>query len=105
MIDRERYRANLRTLTDDELVRVALLIWRDIRRGRDWRAQPWSEWNDVMQQCAGRGPHLRAEVERRQAEERRAARQPIETPGEFLDRTNREMGRYASNNRESTQNR
>ena len=92
MIDREQYRQNLQSLTDEQLVQAGVSIWRDIRyrrpRGPE-QASLWGEWSDVAGELTRRGQApLISEVFRRVREERR---QPVETAREFLERTSREI--------------
>jgi len=92
MIDRQQYRQQLQTLTDDQLDQAGVSIWRDIHHCRpavSERCRLWREWDDVAAELARRGQTLLIEeIFRRVRAERR---QPSETAREFLQRSNREI--------------
>ena len=83
MIDRNAYREMLHILTDDELLRIGVSVYRDCVRSPRWDASPWHEWSDVTAELKCRGPELMPRLERMYRAEQH---QPRETMREFLNR-------------------
>jgi len=83
VIDRNAYREMLHILTDDELLRIGVSVYRDCVRSPRWDASPLHEWSDVTAELTRRGPELMLRLERMYRAEQC---QPKENVREFLDR-------------------
>ncbi|MGH7175945.1 MAG: hypothetical protein ACREJC_01070 [Tepidisphaeraceae bacterium] len=89
MIDRIAYRDTLHSLTDDELLGIALTIQAEVLRTVSWTAPVWGEWDDVTAECLRR--NLLHEL-MRLAQAERIKREKIETAREFLEQAKRDEG-------------
>jgi hypothetical protein len=85
VIDRTAYREMLGTLTDDELLRIGVGIWRDCCRITLPAGMVWHEWDDITAELTRRGTELMPRLQQMYRDENR---QPTETVRQFLDQAN-----------------